>query len=227
MRNIKKKRYLIAFILTVFIFVFGIMVGLVMESQRVQFVQDKAYEQKLDYRSLQFQYQFIDQLSQENNCPVLANALNVNLETLEDTRIRLTNYNLDAKISKDDFEMLYRDYILSQLNYWLLAKKARELCNFELATILYFFSTDKDCPDCGEQAFILTYLKNLFGDKLLNFALNSQFRDEKSLELLMETYSINVFPTLLIEGRKFEGLAEKQTILREICKHYKDMEECY
>ncbi|MBU0667198.1 MAG: hypothetical protein ABIC91_09105 [Nanoarchaeota archaeon] len=220
MRTIKKRRYVFALLITSFIFVFGLMFGIVMETQRVDFIQQKSEEQRLDYRGLQFQYQFIDLLGEENNCPFMEKALNKNLESLEETRIKLTNYNEDAKLSKDEFEYLYRDYVLSQLGYWLLSKKSRDLCDTEVATILYFFSNEKICPECSEQAFILTYLKKRFGDKLLNFALNAELETEKSLDLLKHTYSINTFPTLIIEGKKFEGLTSKDNILLEICKFY-------
>ncbi len=225
MRQIKKRRYLAAFIITIFVFFFGLLFGMMMESERVDYIQGKAYEQKLDYRELQFQYQFIDQLSQENNCPVFINAINNNLKELETTRIRLTSYSEDATISKDDFELLYKDYIISQLDYWLLVKKARDLCEMDVATVLYFFSTDKECPDCNEQSFVLTYLKKRFGDNLLNFALNAEFNDYKVMQMLLDTYKVSTFPTLIIEDEKFEGFTTKNTILEQICPLYSESHE--
>ncbi|MFH1770914.1 MAG: hypothetical protein ABH828_05160 [archaeon] len=222
MRQIKKRRYIVTLIITLFIFFFGTMLGILMEGQRVQYIQEKTDEQKLDYMNLQFQYEFINQLREDANCPLFIKTLNSNIRTLEETRARLTAYDLDAVVSKHEFDSLYQDYILSQLNYWLLAKDARDLCQLESARILYFFSNDKECDSCEEQAFILTYLKNKLGDRLLNFALNAEFKDNQALKLVMDSYSISVFPTLVIEDVKFEGLTSKQEILQEICKYYNE-----
>lgn len=220
MRKIKKRRYVVALIITLLVFFFGAMFGILMEGQRVQYIQNKNNEQKLNYMNLQFQYEFINQLREDANCPLFIKTLNTNIENLEETRARLTAYDLDAVVSKDEFDSLYEEYILSQLNYWLLTKDARDLCELESARILYFFSNDKECASCEEQAFILTYLKNKLGDKLLNFALNAQFRDNQALGLVMDVYSVSTFPTLVIEGEKFEGLTSKQEILQEICQYY-------
>lgn len=209
-----------ALIITLLVFFFGAMFGILMEGQRVQYIQNKNNEQKLNYMNLQFQYEFINQLREDANCPLFIKTLNTNIENLEETRARLTAYDLDAVVSKDEFDSLYEEYILSQLNYWLLTKDARDLCELESARILYFFSNDKECASCEEQAFILTYLKNKLGDKLLNFALNAQFRDNQALGLVMDVYSVSTFPTLVIEGEKFEGLTSKQEILQEICQYY-------
>lgn len=222
MRKIKKRRYVIALIITLLVFFFGAMFGILMEGQRIQYIKEKADEQKLDYMNLQFQYEFINQLREDANCPLFIKTLNTNIEDLEETRARLSTYGSDAWVSKKEFDSLYNEYILSQLNYWLLAKDARDLCELETARILYFFSNDKECASCEEQAFILTYLKNKLGDRLLNFALNAQFRDNQALGLVMDVYSVTTFPTLIIEGEKFEGLVSKQEILQEICQYYRE-----
>ncbi|MBA3064388.1 hypothetical protein FP803_03035, partial [Candidatus Woesearchaeota archaeon] len=64
-RELNKKRYFIAALLTLFVFVLGLMLGLVIEGKRVQYIESMNRIEKLDYSSLQLQYAYIDQLSQE------------------------------------------------------------------------------------------------------------------------------------------------------------------
>ncbi|MBU1205092.1 MAG: hypothetical protein KKE93_04240 [Nanoarchaeota archaeon] len=226
-REFNKKRYIIAALLTLSIFFLGLMLGLVIEGKRVQYIESMNRIEKLDYSSLQLQYAYIDQLSQEKNCDAVSKTFEKNILNLEEVRSRLENYERNANLNKKDFHTLKREYIIAQLNYWLLAQRTKKICDQDLVTILYFYSTDKECPDCGEQAFILTYLKNEFKDKLLIFALDSTYADEPMIEMLKDQHGISRYPTLIIEGHVFEDFIPKDGILRIICSLYKkDIDYC-
>ncbi len=226
-REFNKKRYFIAALLTLFIFILGLLLGLVIEGKRAQYIQSVNKIEKLDYSSLQLQYAYIDQLSQEKNCDAVSKTFESSVKNLIETSGRLEDYEKNANLNKKDFHTLKREYILAQLNYWLLAKRTKKICDRDLVTILYFYSTDKECPDCGEQAFILTYLKNEFKDKLLIFALDSTYVDEPMIEMLKDQYGISRYPTLVIEGHVFEDFISKDKLLRAICPLYKeDIDYC-
>ncbi len=199
------------------------MLGLIIEGARTSYLEEFNTKQGLDYNSLQLQYQFIDQLGQEKNCEAISKTFDNAVESLEDARVRLEGYNQDATLNKEDFDSLKREYTLAQLRYWLLARKTRDLCNMELSTILYFYSTEEKCPECEQQAFILTYLKKRFKDRLLNFALDGDYDKEPMIQILKKTYDINQFPTIVVNDEKFEGLTDKDTVLAEICKSYDPM----
>jgi len=221
-REFNKKRYIIAALLTLFIFILGLMLGLVIEGKRVQYIESVNRIEKLDYSSLQLQYAYIDQLSQEKNCDAVSKTFESSVKSLIETSGRLENYEQNANLNKEDLHALKREYILAQLNYWLLAQRTKKICNRDLVTILYFYSTDKECPDCEKQAFILTYLKNEFKDKLLIFALDSTYADEPMIEMLKGQYEISRYPTLIIEGHVFEDFISKDKILGIICPLYKE-----
>ena len=223
-RPLSKDKYIAAAVITLCIFLLGLFLGFVIEEKRVNYIQEQGKEQKLTFESLQLQYMFVDQLSQENNCEAISKTFDISVKDLEGARIRLEKFDENAKISKDEFDMLKKDYTIAQLRYWLLAKKAKALCNLDLTTIIYFYSTDKVCPDCEDQAFILTYLKQLFGQKLLIFSLDANFEKESMIDLLKSTYSINKYPSLVFDEKKFEGLTSKEKLIEEICKHITDGE---
>lgn len=226
-RELNKKRYFIAALLTLFVFVLGLMLGLVIEGKRLQYIESVNRIEKLDYSSLQLQYAYIDQLSQEKNCDAVSKTFESSVKSLIETSERLENYQRNANINKEEFTILKREYILAQLNYWLLAQRTKKICNRDLVTILYFYSVDKECPDCEEQAFILTYLKNEFKDKLLIFALDSTYTDEPMINMLKDQYGISRYPTLIIENHVFEDFVSKDKIIEVICPLYKeDVDYC-
>lgn len=226
-REINRKRYLMAGILTAFVFILGIMLGMVIEGQRVQYIDKVNRIEKLDYSSLQLQYAYIDQLSREENCEAVSKTFESSVKSLTETSERLESYEKNANLNKEEFKVLKREYILSQLNYWLLAQRTKKICERDLVTILYFYSTEKECPDCEEQAFILTYLKQKFGNKLLIFALDSTYTEEPMINMLKNQYDVKEYPTIVIENEAFEGFVSKSQILNIICDKYnKKIEEC-
>ncbi len=215
----RKRRYVLAGILTLMVFLLGLMLGLVIEGKRLQYYQNINQEQRLDYASLQLQYEYINQLKEEKNCPALLKAYDESVKSLEGLRSRLEMYSRQTTINKNEFEMLRREYMLEQVRYFLFAKQAKELCNQDAVTILYFYSSDAICTDCGKQEFILTYLKKKFGDRLLNFAFDER-QDDPMIKMLKQSYDLKTYPSLIISGDKYEGFMSAEDLLGVICGRY-------
>lgn len=225
MRRISKDKYIIAGLITFGIFLLGLFLGLAIEGKRVNYIESASRQQNLEFSSLQLQYAFIDQLSQEKNCLAVQRTFEQNINNLESTRIRLENFDRDATLNKNELDILKNEYLLAQIRYWLLAERTRDLCGSDIVSILYFFSDEKECPDCDKQAFVLTYLKKRFKDKLLIFSFDSKFEQEPMVILLKNTYEIAKFPTIVIEGRPKIGFQSKEAILKEICTYYREKPE--
>ncbi len=225
MRSLSKDKYIIAGTITLGIFLLGLFLGLAIEGKRVNYIESVSRKQNLDFSSLQLQYAFIDQLSQEKNCQAVQKTFEQNINNLESTRIRLENFDRDATLNKNELDLLKNEYLLAQIRYWLLAERTRKLCGTDIVTILYFFSDEEECPDCEKQAFVLTYLKKRFKDKLLIFSFDSKFESEPMVPLLKKAYDITTYPTIVVEGKARAGFKDKNAILREICSYYKEKTE--
>ncbi len=225
-RHFKKNRYIVAGIITMSIFLLGLMLGLVIEAKRIQYVEFHNRMEKLDYSSLQLQYAYIDYLRQEENCPAMSKALQDSIIQLEMTRIRLENYEREATIvNRNEFDLLKREYIIAQLNYVILAERTKKMCDLDMINVLYFYSTKRECPKCEDQAFVLTFLKNELRERLLIFALDSNYEKEPMIGMLKSQYEISEFPTLVVDGEPYPGFSSKDDLLGIICPIYKEKPE--
>jgi len=224
-RQISKEIYVVASILTGVIFLLGFFLGMVIEGKRIQYVETESKKQQLDLNSVQLQYSYIDQLSQQNNCEAVSKTFEKNIENLESTRIRLENFNQNAILGKSDFETLMREYSLAQIRYWLLAEKTKQLCNRDIVTVLYFFAEDKNCSDCNEEAFILTHMKKQFKDKLLIFSFRPELKHEPMIDLLANAHNVEKYPSIVIDDVTFSGFTEKDALLKHICSKYNSTPE--
>jgi len=110
----------------------------------------------------------------------------------------------------------------------MLAKKTKEMCDYDVVTLLYFYSNDEECADCTEQSFVLTYLKKLFGDKLLIFSFNSEITEEPMIGILKTAYGLESYPALVIDDDLFTGYQSNDDLMDLICSTLTDApEQCY
>ena len=217
------KRHLVVLLITMFIFTVGIMIGAILGEQRFEFTKADIEKQQVEYQSLQMQLLYLTG-QEEKNCEVLLNSLERNIYDLENSRVKLENYIQDGS---KDFETVKRDYMLTEIRYWLMAKEAKKVCPSDAVSVLFFYETDDTCGDCSAQGHILTYLKSVFKDRLLVFSLDVNF-NEPMVQILKENYGVDSLPSVIVEDKLFEGLAKKEELINELCHYYTDssLEEC-
>lgn len=213
---------MLAALITIGIFVFGMMVGLVTEGKRLSTVQDLLQEQSAEFTSSQLQYSYVSTLNSQEACPAIYSIFYNNLKNLDTTANKLETYVKDSKINDNSFILLKRSYTIEQLKYWLLSKQARESCNEDVVRVLYFFSTDQECPDCEKQAFVLDYLKKAYGQKLLIFSLDANFEQEPMIQILKQQYHITSYPTLIVEYQKLEGFSSREDLQPILCGLFRE-----
>ncbi len=225
-RKISKKIYIKALVITISIFILGLVLGTFLSGGRIKTIEEFNRIQKLDYDSIQLQFLYLGTL-EEQNCLAVTKTLEENINTLNNLRIKLEDY-ISQSIKKEnlEFTLLKREYVLSEIRYWLLAKKSEELCDTDAVSIFYFYSNEH-CSTCDAQGTILTYLKDKFEEKLLIFSLDADFKEEPIINIFKTAHNITTTPALVIEEKKFEGLTTKEELLKIICPHYKEKtEEC-
>ena len=219
-REVNWEKYVAAAFITAGIFAIGLLLGLVIEGKRVGFVNDLLAEQSLELGSSQLQYEYADFVRNENSCPALFAIINKNLVELDKTRVKLESYARNSRINDDSFITLKRQYTVEQMRYWILSREAKNVCDEDVVTLLYFYSSDQECPRCGDQEFILDYLKSLFGENLLIFAIDAQLEEEPLVPILKQQFGLTQYPSLIIESSVFHGFTSRTDIMSEVCSSY-------
>lgn len=220
-----KGKYLLAAFITVIIFLLGMFLGMVVEGKRSELLSSVIQQQKLSYNSLQLQYQLITEFGQQGNCPAVSATFEEYMKQLVSAQERLDKYQKDATVSKDTFAMLKQEYTQAEINYWILAKKTKEICGKDIVTILFFYTPEEQCARCNDQSFVLTYLKQLLKDKLLIFSFDSTLENEHLINILRNMYNITSYPALVIDDKSVQGMQDKDALLKEICSNFKEKPE--
>jgi hypothetical protein len=226
-RDFDKRRYWMAAVFTFVIFAFGLSVGMVAEQQRTKYVDAMYTAQSSEYESLQLQYAYLTSLSTaKESCPALQYSLNIYMKHLEDTRIRLENYQeTSSSINKDGFDSLKRQYIIAEVKAWMFTRKLKEACNdTEIVTVLNFHS--KDCERCEDEGMVLSYFKDVFKEKVLIFSFDADYEKEPLVAMLKSTYDVTMYPTLIVENQKYAGFIASEDLGKVLCANYKNESYC-
>lgn len=226
-RKISKEKYIIAAIITAAIFFMGFFLGLVVENKRVDAMTELYQEHTVAFSSSQMQYEYLNELTSNETCETIFQTYYRSLEDLDKTQRRVEDYSRNEKINHKQFDLLKREYLLSEIKFWLLAKKIKDRCGSNMVPLLNFHAPARDCPDCDEQSFVLNYLKKKFGQKLLIFSFNLEDVNEPMVDILSLSYNVTEVPTLVVDDTKFEGFTTRDKLEPAICSRLPgNTEEC-
>jgi len=225
-RKISKQRYLTAAAITTFIFIFGVLLGLVVDYERIQYLEFEYSKNELDYKSLQMQFSFLDiEAEDKSGCAAFEKVMESTVSELADSLEAVQTYREYSAVKNDQYNIIERRYVLDNLRYWLIVKKAQKVCPMNRLTVLYFFSLE-DCPICPNQGVVLTYYKKKFDDKLLIFPINVDIAEnEQIIDVIQYRYNITEYPSIVIDDESFSGILNKEELGYIICEKLNISEE--
>jgi len=219
-----KKVYLAAAVLSMFFYLIGVMSGLFIEGNMVEYTDGKLsiLQSRIDrlpseeeYASLQrrtenlqLEYAYLSIIGQNLSCGSLS-------ALVDDTTKKVRELGEDLENARGkEFDSLRRDYALLSTKAWILNNYVKERCNREVAVILYFYSVP--CQECVEQGHILDGLyAGEFKDRIIVFVLNSDL-DEPIVNLLKRSHNVTETPAIVIGDRTYKGLIPEDNLTRII-----------
>jgi len=198
-----------AFVLSAIIFGAGVFVGYVTNREKLSALETNIGDIVNDVENFQLQFLFFDVLGENATCPLLGSTLSsINKKSYEiGSRLESGVSDLSGDTNYVSTKLEYSRLLVS---YWLLAEKLKKTCETKISTVIYFYS--KDCSSCSDQAFVLNYMKNNYGSRLLVFALDADI-GEPSVDTLKSYYKIITYPSLIINGVKHEGFVPQDELL--------------
>jgi len=203
--------YIIAFLITSVIFFIGIYLGLLLNEAKVKSIT-------LDIESLNRMKEIqgtnilLLETIGEKKCIALETYINNIIPEIEKLGGRVAYYEASAdskRYNVEEYYQLKKDYILLLIKYWTLIKKLEIECNQNIPDILYFYS-NKKCKDCKKQGIILDKLKKE-NPEILVFSIDTDL-NLSTVDILTSAYNITEVPSLLINGKPYNGFKDLEEI---------------
>ncbi len=213
MRKVQKYRYGAALVLTVMVFLMGVMFSNLMDQTRSESLDAGIQQDLIELESNQLQLSYL-RSDDTQSCGVLRIALTDIVSGYNQRLDLVQEYQQDSFFSSQEFQNIKRQYILSGIRYWIFAEEVRERCNYSPDTILFFTTTleKEDCSGCENMGRQLTLLKRRYGNDLLVFSIPTRM-DDGMVDILSNQFNVTETPTIVINGnRTMEGVHSRRSI---------------
>jgi len=193
------RTYLIAFLITSSIFALAFGLSNTLNKQRVEEIRQIQNEISIDILSTETQFSLLENLS----CGDIGTSFLS--QELSSIGARLEFMEKERSSDDPEFVGLKKYYSLLLIKDYLLAERVRERCGAESISILYFYSNEGDCKECGRQGAVLTRLQELYPDvRVYPFDYNI---DTPAIDALVSVHDIKPqFPALKFKGETYYGL---------------------
>lgn len=208
MKKTIKNAYITAFLISVFLFITGIMIGYRIQKSVYDKTEEKINSLQNKMEDIQLQYIYLNILDNKTDCEFGSILLDETTKELWDISKELTSEK--SSIPKEDMQNIEKKYFLLSAKAWILNSYINRNCEQDSIPILYFYSVKN--RDCEIQGKILDDLQDSeFKNKIRVFVMNIE-SEEKIVQTIKKTYNITVTPTLIINEKKYERLTEKNTL---------------
>ncbi len=196
--GINPKKYLLVLAITCAVFLTGFLASNYLNDAKINSIQDTENQISLDILSSEAQYQLLEQSS----CDIVTGSiLTDELNTLAD---KLSYAESQEGFNSADVKSLKENYSLLEIKDYLLMQQIYQKCNASPTSILYFYSNKGDCPDCTDQGYVLTALRQEYPElRVYAFDYNLGLG---AVNTLITLYHIpSVLPALVMNGRVYDG----------------------
>lgn len=224
--EIDKRLFLIAFLITLIVFL-GVFLGTsTMNGKREQILDDRIETLLSGYKDMQT----ILLLSESYGESFFCIGMKKKMEEL-DTFLWETGFKIEAYqeasstfVKDESYQEQKRIFNENEVYYLSLFKNVQDKCNWTSKTVLYFYQNSEDCRDCDAQSFVLSDLKETFGDQLALFSFDMDL-GLTSIEILKDYYAIEEYPCTVINEVTYCGLHTKNDLMEAICEDF-SVEHC-
>lgn len=191
------RKYLFAFIITALIFGTAIFASNYFNQKKLSNIQDIEDQVSLDILSSETEYSLLA----ETTCSdVPSTTLSRELGDLSDKLAYAESQNQGSSAVAN----LKAQYSLLEIKDYLLMKQITAKCGRRPTFVLYFYSTDADCPDCQKMGYVLTALHDKYPDlRVYSFDYNL---DLEAIHTLLSIYKVNgPLPAMVINSDPYYG----------------------
>lgn len=205
-------RHLTVLLATAIIFAGGFYLSNTIVEKKIVAISKLQQGLSIDILSLETQFSILNQAPCKNlNESTLTKELFDISQKLESVGNTLGNDN-------PDFLMLKKYYSILEIKHWLLLKKTAKECKMNLVSIVYLYGDKKNCPNCEDQGFILTTLREKYPFlRIYSFDYNLALAP---LDTMKSIYKLKPeLPILIMNDDEMYGIKSKEE-LEEILSQY-------
>lgn len=217
--------YVQAFAITVVVFIFGLFVGLNIERFMLSDLEARSSSIEGSIRDIEVEMLYFQGLGGNESCTFLKEVVRSTNNKLDVMSDQLSSYTgKDIVFTSGQVADVKATYTSLLIKDWILQERIKQQCDSTGVSVLYFYKTD-DCDDCVLQGDALMLLKAGLKDKLMVFPLDVGV-DSDMVSMLMAKYGVASEPSIVVDGRPYSGVVQKDALKDIVCAELQGAPEC-
>ncbi len=215
MQKIETKKYIYVLVITSLIFFTAIYFSNYFNKKKLEEVKSIGDKIAIDILSSETQFALL----QESSCKDVSSS--VLSEEINNLAAKLSYTEEQFGSDNDEVVGLKKYYSLLQIKDYLLNKRIAGKCGIESYFIIYIYSNEGDCPDCTEEGYVLTYLREKYPDlRVYSFDKNL---DLSAVKTLLSIFKIEgELPAIILDEKVYYGLKKKEDLESLLPKKIRD-----
>lgn len=210
------KRYLLALIISLVIFMSGFLASNTLTNKKLETLKNVEDDISLNILSSETEYDILREVSCDNfkNQTALTKEIG---QLADNLSILESNNENDERIIAAK-----KRYSLLLIKDYLLSKRLSENCGTKPTFVIYFYSNADVCPECVKTGFALSSLRQDY-EKLRIYSFDYSL-DLPLIKTFASLYDIqeNQLPAVIINNKKYVGLNNKEEIDALLPKEVKE-----
>jgi hypothetical protein len=182
------------------------------ELSRINSINENVLQIYLDSQLLEL-YENNNDFS-EAYCEIISNNISSTNKLLSEMEHRLGAFEGDLRFSQS-YVSAKRNYLITNLLLLEKVEKFSKRCDFNVPLLIYFYSEEGLCgPKCNT---IVSQLDSI--PSTCNYwGFSFPFKSENYLftQLIEERFGVNVFGTLVIDGKNYSELLQRDELLKKL-----------
>ncbi len=186
--------------LTLVIFITGIIVGFWIDDQRVEQIRSEYKEMEISTNDARMQALYYQVFRNSSN--FCGPAIDENLRFADKVYAEGLKIEQYERVNKLTPSLIIdkRRYVLLKLQFWLNCIELKRTCDANYTNVVYFYSHYNTTVEEQVESAALLDFKNECGRNIMLIPLPVDM-NITTVDILKEQYSINATPTLLIDER--------------------------
>jgi hypothetical protein len=209
MAKIKWEYYIAAAVITTVLFAAGLYFGYGLNSEKMVNLERQLRDMRISQLDTELELLLIRSFD-DQSCTVLSKELDRIIPATSQLGEDLEFYESSERVKTEDYWLFKKEYTLTLVRYWLFSRDITSKCESNSSLILYFYSNE-DCPDCIRQGTVLSFLKKNDPERVKVFALDAGL-DINIVGLLKSIYNVTSTPTLVIAEKTYSGFQPLESV---------------
>lgn len=226
--KVSPKIFVVAFFITLFLFISILIVGDVIGKQREDYINTEVELLYSNLNRMQTYMLMSETYGERMACLASREQLKELDQSIWTLGQKIDQYRIATEeFSEDEYYKTQKTiFNENEVYYLMLLTQLKKQCDLNHTIVAFFYGDSKECPSCDSQSFVLADINREVEERVSIFYFDTNL-NLSSVELLEEYYNLSGLPCVVIDDEPECGMQDKARVMERICETGVNIPPCW